>query len=125
MDKSETIINKHFYNIEKTLGPEVEKKYPLIVQEFSRLKIESLKLLDEIDKSNVFQVFKELLCIDAYLQILRSYMELNDEFYSQNEILEHSFSDMSVYYKEAFGYRLNDDSPDILLFKILEEYSCI
>ncbi|MBE9896505.1 hypothetical protein G8C15_14265 [Enterococcus casseliflavus] len=120
MNLSEVINGMYFDSHNIVFSQETKTKYPLLYREFNRIKDESLDLIKETESTDLFTIVKKLLILDAYLQNMLSFINFDDNYYSESEILEHCARDKFAYYKESFGCRLNDHSPNILLFNILE-----
>lgn len=120
MNNNDKTIKEYFTYYDLVFGQEVKDASPLLYQEYKNIKIKISAILSEVNNNNFLSKMKELLIFDAYLQNIYSFTNFDDTDYTEPELLRQCSKDKDVYYKEAFGYRINDVSPNILLFKILD-----
>ncbi|MBW9323977.1 hypothetical protein FG877_10555 [Enterococcus casseliflavus] len=120
MKKSEMAIRKYFESCDLVFYQNTKNKYPRLINEYIQIKDEFFVLIRESEGSELFSIIKGLLILDAYLQNIINFIDFDDNYFNESEILEYSAKDKAAYYKEAFGYRMNARSPNILLFNILD-----
>ena len=123
MNLSEVINGTYFDSHDRMFSSKIQNKYPLLYKEYNNIKDMGKTLIKNDKNIDLLSSIKELFILDAYLQNILSFINFDDNYYTEAEILEHCDRDKFTYYKEAFGCRLNDDSPNILLFNILENGS--
>lgn len=76
--------------------------YPLINQYYVTTKDNFIKLIHNISAENTFATIKELVRIDAKLQILSSLIDDNIFKLSETEIIRLAEIDSGTYYEEIF-----------------------
>lgn len=113
-------IRKYFESCDLVFYQNTKNKYPRLINEYIQIKDEFFVLIRESEGSELFSIIKGLLILDAYLQNIINFIDFDDNYFNESEILEYSAKDKAAYYKEAFGYRMNARSPNILLFNILD-----
>lgn len=76
--------------------------YPLINEYYEITKENFIKLIQDISTENAFATIKELVRIDAKLQILSSLIDDNIFKLSETEIIRLAEIDSGTYYEEIF-----------------------
>lgn len=114
-------LNHYFDKYDQYFSLMTEYEYPLIYREYDKIKKEAYYLVDQISSENFFSKLKQLLILDARIQIIQSLLELESEKTTEAEILELAKTDSWTFYKEAAGYRLNETVPHTLLNYVLAE----
>lgn len=80
-------------------------RYPIIFNQYQTLKVEFNNTIKNICPKNAFLSLKNLLLLEAKLQILSSLIQDNIFDLSELEIIELSETDSKVFYQEI--YRLD------------------
>lgn len=120
LNNNEEIMKRYFSRYDLLFSSEPMKKFPVITGEYSKLKSEIFQLIQNVETSNFFSKVKELLLLDAYLQEICCFLSVFEDFENELEVLEICRKDKKSYYKESFGCRLNDLSPNTFLFELLD-----
>ena len=85
-------------------------KYPIVFGQYQNLKADFIDTINNICPKNAFLSLKNLLLLEAKLQILSSLIEDNIFDLSEAEIIELSETDSKVFYQEI--YNLNDSNSN-------------
>lgn len=111
----EEIFTTYFYCYDTFFEKEY-KASELLNKKYHEIKNKMWESIKNVKKENFFHIFREVLDLDAQLQILVSLIE-SGLFTEEREqtILTLVESDYISYYKEAFNYTLNDPSPHTIL----------
>lgn len=75
------------------------------------------KLIEEISKETFWQVFPEVLGIDAKLNLLAELISFED--FSNEEIIRITENDYTDYFKELCGYDLKTKDKPSMIFQII------
>ena len=76
------------------------------------------KLIKKISKETFWEIFPEILGIDAKLTLLIDLIEL-DEHFPNDEIIRMVEDDYQGYFKELCGYNLNTEPKPSMIFNVI------
>ncbi|MGI8170474.1 DUF7006 family protein [Enterococcus lactis] len=91
----------------------------LISEKYYEIKNNMKNIIEEVNKNNFLQIMREVLDLDAQLQIMITLIEPHMLF-DEKQVLELVSSDYIYYYKEIFDHGFNKHSPRTILH-ILQE----
>lgn len=74
------------------------------------------RLLEKISEERFWQVFPELLGIDARMSLVAELIRLAD--FSEEEIIRIAESDYATYFKELCGYDLSMETKHSIIFNV-------
>ncbi|MGM0322216.1 hypothetical protein IGI82_003405 [Enterococcus sp. AZ067] len=74
------------------------------------------RLLEKISEERFWQVFPELLGIDARMSLVAELIRLDD--FSEEEIIRIAESDYATYFKELCGYDLSMETKHSIIFNV-------
>lgn len=109
----EKVLNEYFYYFDEYFTKEC-KGNNSIKKRYQEIKAKMNKAIEVVKPSNFCQVLREVLDLDAQLQIMISLVEtdlINDE----KELLDMVEQDYIYYYKEVFNYRIDALPPNTLI----------
>lgn len=89
-------------------------KYPMIFNQYQNLKADFKNTIKNISSKNAFLSLKNLLLLEAKLQILSSLIENNIFDLSEAEIIELSEKDSKVFYQEIYRLDGSNSSNSLL-----------
>ncbi|EKJ3581588.1 TPA: hypothetical protein ACN1ND_000286 [Enterococcus faecalis] len=118
---SEKVFANYFFQYDIFFDKKC-KESNLIKDKYHEIKSKMWTSIENVKKDNFFQIFREILNLDAQLQIMVSLVE-SDIFIEGEEqcILSMVSSDYLYYYKETFNYAINDEKRSNNLLCILQD----
>ena len=110
-DYLEKVIDKEVLDL-------VEVEYPKVYTYIHQL-IDSFKCaVQQIDGSNFWELYPEILGYDSRFVLLNSLILVRDEFLTEEEIIQMIETDYTHLNKESCGYSLKDQEHESLIFNI-------
>lgn len=107
-------MQDYFNFMEQTLGQSFAARYPLLNEYYHDLKQACLKL-NQCPRKDLFDSLKEILNLDAQLQILMDYNQwIKTNFYeisSEEDLIKQIKKDSHSFYRELAGLNISSKIP--------------
>ena len=111
-----TTIEEYFEVMDRKVLGNLTHDYTKLIAHYQKLKTHCYSLEQEIGK-NVFAAVRELLAIDAKVQILLEYIQWHlYDVYSEEEIIQRVEEDSRCYYRERTGLKASDRIPAGIMY---------
>lgn len=112
-------MQDYFANMDQKLGQSFSADYPILHEYYEQLKTACFEV-NQHPRNNLFESLKEVLSLDAQLQILLEYHKLTEtnfrEISSEEEMIIQIKKDSRSFYRELVGLRTSSEIPFGLMY---------
>ncbi|MBO0460968.1 hypothetical protein JZO83_04330 [Enterococcus sp. DIV1298c] len=107
-------MQDYFTRMDKKLGRSFASHYPVLHEYYEELK-SACSEVNQHPRNNLFDTLKEVLSLDAQLQILLEYHKITEshfrEIASEEELISQIKKDSRSFYRELVGLNTSSEIP--------------